>query len=508
MTDSNTEFSDDPAGGEADRKGDDLLVGELISGRYRLESCLGEGGMGQVYRAEHVLMEKTVAIKVLHPDMTARDEVVARFQREARAAAALDHPNLCRALDFGQSEDGSFFFVMDYLEGESLREVIRTFGRLFPKRALGLGRQIAEALAEAHEKGIIHRDLKPDNVMIVDRDDGERAVVTDFGLVHLMASTEDGEEAPTRLTRTGVAYGTPHFMSPEQIAGDDIDARTDIYALGVVFFQMLTGEPPFDGGNLARVMGQHITEPVPRLEERTPEVSFPEGIQELIDRMMAKEPDDRPASAAEVVDAIDAIQRSLGPGGGPMPTARIGSARGGGAQAVPGRTERLKAAVRDLSPSERYAVLGVAALAALLLMSILCLTPFVFMSTMGDDADEDEPEAVAQPAEMESSEESEEPAGEEQPEELVGSTESAGDGDDADEVGGQDEPARSREAARGGEAPTEETAERRESTREAIERTIGEELPSAEEVRELFEVRESRPPGRGKGRGKGRSGRN
>jgi hypothetical protein len=387
---------------------------------------------------------------------------------------------------------------MDFLEGQSLREVIRTFGRLFPKRALELARQIAVALQEAHEKGIVHRDLKPDNVMIVDRDDGERAVVTDFGLVHLVAGGDDDEAGPTRLTRTGVAYGTPHFMSPEQIAGDAIDARTDIYALGVVLFQMLTGEPPYDGENLARVMGQHITQPVPQLEERTPEVTFPDGLQELIERMMAKEPEDRPATAKEVIDAIDAVASGRKLNGAPTPTAEIGPAGEGVKEPEQGKRTR-------------YMVLGLSALAAILLMSILCLTPFVFMQAIGDGTeDEEEVEAVAHPAEADES--GVEVESEEMADESDKDEDAEADGAEVEVRASSTSPEpteQGSESAGQGEAAGRE-AEGDESTREAIERAIREELPTEDEIREIFEVRESPPPGRGrgKGRGQGRSGRN
>ena len=282
----------------------------LLAGRYRLQNSLGEGGMGQVYEAEHVLMKKMVAIKVLRPELTEDDEIVARFHREAQAAAALNHPNVCQATDFGQTDDGAFFLVMEHLEGDTLQETLNTYGQLTIKRALHVARQIATALQVAHEQGIVHRDLKPENVMLVDRrGDSDTVKIMDFGIARLLATAEegDGDDAATRLTRQGMVYGTPHYMSPEQIAGDDVDAGTDIYALGVVLFEMLTGEPPYDADSIARVMGQHVTEPIPVLAERCPDSRFPASLERLLNRLMAKDRADRPETAAEVIDAIDAI---------------------------------------------------------------------------------------------------------------------------------------------------------------------------------------------------------
>lgn len=285
----------------------------LLSDRYRLQDCLGEGGMGKVYRAEHVLMEKPVAIKVLHPDVGERDEIVARFRREAKAAAKLDHPNLCRALDFGRDEEGAFFFVMEFLEGPNLQDIIDDEGIIGERRALAIARQIADGLAEVHRHGIVHRDLKPDNVMIVnERDQSEVVKITDFGVAHLMASTLDDEDSPERLTRVGHVYGTPHYMAPEQVAAEDVDPRTDIYALGVVLFQMLTGSPPFDADNVARVMSKHVTQPIPALEDFNPELTAPDRLQLLIDKLMAKDRDRRPSSAEQVASSIASIEDHLG----------------------------------------------------------------------------------------------------------------------------------------------------------------------------------------------------
>ena len=286
---------------------------ELLADRYRLHSRLGEGAMGEVYSAEHVLMRKQVAIKVLRREMSEDEEIVARFHREARAAAALDHPNVCQATDFGQNDEGAFFLVMEYLEGRTLQDLIDSEGCLGAKRALHIARQIAAALEVAHSQGIVHRDLKPENTMLIERQgDPDFVKIMDFGIARLVSGSDDDDEEPaTRLTRQGMIYGTPHYMSPEQVAGSDVDARTDLYALGVVLFEMLTGQPPFDGDNIARVMGKHVTEPIPALNARCPEITFAPALEELVGRLLAKDADNRPDSAGEVIAALDALDGRL-----------------------------------------------------------------------------------------------------------------------------------------------------------------------------------------------------
>ncbi|HEY6079287.1 MAG TPA: serine/threonine-protein kinase, partial [Polyangiaceae bacterium] len=189
------------------------LVGTVLAGRYRIESLLGSGGMGSVYRAEHVLMRKACAVKVLHREMTQVKEVVARFEREAVAAARIEHPNVATATDFGQLENGSFYLVLEFIEGKSLSRLIAEEGALPEQRALAIVRQIADALGAAHGAGLVHRDLKPDNVhVMVSKDGGELIKVLDFGLAKVMGGS--------RRTREGVVFGTPHYMSPEQAAGE------------------------------------------------------------------------------------------------------------------------------------------------------------------------------------------------------------------------------------------------------------------------------------------------
>lgn len=277
----------------------DDLSGTLISERYRVEECLGSGGMGTVWRAEHVLMKKVVAIKVLHPEVIGHGEAVERFRREAQTAAQIEHPNVCLATDFGEMERGGFFLVMEYLEGQTLAELLEQEGRLPPDRALRIIDQILAALAQAHKLGVVHRDLKPENVMLIERDATTDFVkIMDFGIARVQM---DGDEEDARLTQAGRIYGTPMYMSPEQASGaTDIDPRADLYSLGVMLFEMLSGTLPFMDKSIARILAMHITTPAPDLHEVVPDAHLPRRLTRLVASLLAKEPDGRPASADDV----------------------------------------------------------------------------------------------------------------------------------------------------------------------------------------------------------------
>ena len=215
------------------------LVGQVVSGRYRILSLLGEGGMGAVYLAEHTLMRKRVALKLLHAEMSRDEEVLARFRREAEAAAHVEHPNVAAATDFGQTDDGAFFLVLEYVEGTSLRDTLQK-GALSAERSLHVARQIALALERAHGAGIVHRDLKPENVMLVQRgDDPDFVKVLDFGIAKVESHLQ--RDAGQPLTRLGTILGTPEYMAPEQALGEAVGPGADLYAVGVILYEMLTG---------------------------------------------------------------------------------------------------------------------------------------------------------------------------------------------------------------------------------------------------------------------------
>jgi len=277
------------------------LVGTVLAGRYRIERLLGQGGMGAVYRAEHVLMRKACAVKVLHREMTQVKEVVARFEREAVAAARIEHPNVAAATDFGQLENGSFYLVLEFIEGKSLSQLIHDVGALPEERALIIARQISDALAAAHGAGIVHRDLKPDNVMLILKDGAADFVkVLDFGIAKIKLE-EPGPDQQA-LTRLNTVMGTPEYMSPEQARGEPVDQRADLYTVGIILYEMLAATSPFRHEEFVVVLTKKLTEDAPPLPAH---VSA--GTRELIGRLLQRSPDDRPQSAADVVAHIDAI---------------------------------------------------------------------------------------------------------------------------------------------------------------------------------------------------------
>jgi serine/threonine protein kinase len=291
--------------------GPESLVGTTLSGRYRIERLIGEGGMGAVYQAEHTHMRKRLAVKVLHPEMSRMSEVVARFEREAMAAAHIDHPNVAAATDFGKLEDGSFFLVLEFVEGSSLREVI-TEGRLELGRAMHVTRQIASALGRAHALGIVHRDLKPENVMLVRREnDPDFVKVLDFGIAKVPIGGLIGEPKTTGptgqvLTQLGMVYGTPEYMAPEQALGQPIDARADLYALGVMTFEMIVGARPYEHESKVTLLGMHVTAPIPKMRDRAADANVPAEVDAIVTRLLAKEASARFADSKELVDALDA----------------------------------------------------------------------------------------------------------------------------------------------------------------------------------------------------------
>jgi len=296
-----TEFTvPDPrtkAGKQAEARPADPLVGKKIA-HYQIESLLGQGGMGKVYRARNISLDKTCALKILPPEFAKQDsKLIERFIREARSAASIQHSNVLPVHFIGQ-EQGQYFIEMDYIEGGTLEDRLTAApgSGMEPREAARIIRDVALALAAAQTKGIVHRDIKPSNVMLTKEG---QVKVADFGLAKITGA------ATTSLTMSGMIVGTPLYMSPEQSEARETDHRSDIYSLGVMFYQLLTGSPPYTAGTPVAILLQHVREPIPDLRQAAPGV--PPALAAIVTRMMAKKPEERYQSCAEVARDIDAF---------------------------------------------------------------------------------------------------------------------------------------------------------------------------------------------------------
>ena len=313
------ETPEDP---DPDADGDDPLLGTTLLGQFHLVSPIGSGAMGTVYRAWQSGMERQVAVKLLRADLTHDVDLRRRFLREARAAARLSHPNIVCVHLVGETEQGAPYLVMEHLAGDTLDDLLEREERIAPRRAVGIARQIACALAEAHAAGVVHRDLKPENIILTHRRaTGEQVKIVDFGIAKIAhAALLNG--VSTRLTREGVVFGTPHYIAPEQAQGAELDGRADLYSLGILLYRMLSGTLPFDGAAIA-VLLAHISRAPRHLLEVAPDID--PRLAAIVMRCLAKNPADRFADAEGLAAALAALEKEDDEATAPAPRVRPAS---------------------------------------------------------------------------------------------------------------------------------------------------------------------------------------
>ena len=306
------------------------LVGSIIGERYHVLKKLGEGGMGQVYLAEHVKMGRKSAVKVMNPGMVHDADAISRFNREAANASRINHPNVAGIYDFGETSDGLIYLAMEFIEGESLTSLVEKNGALTPIRAADIAKQAADGLAVAHDMGIVHRDLKPDNIMIARNRDGSDCVkVVDFGIAKAAGAENQ------KVTKTGLVVGTPEYMSPEQLAGDKLDGRSDIYSLALVAFNMLTGKLPFEGETAQESMIMRLTDEPKSLATMKPDTTWSPEVQAVMGKALQRRTADRYQKAADfgvaLWQAVERMPKKAIPGA----TQMVGAADGATALMAP-----------------------------------------------------------------------------------------------------------------------------------------------------------------------------
>ncbi|MEE8134870.1 MAG: serine/threonine-protein kinase, partial [Gemmatimonadales bacterium] len=292
------------------------LIGSIIGGNYHIGKKLGEGGMGAVYLGEHVKMGRKSAIKVMTQAMANNPEAIARFNREATNAARINHPNVCAIYDFGETPDGTIFLAMEFIEGETLGDLLAAAGGPLPlDRAANILDQTADALRAAHDLGIVHRDLKPDNIMIAKSRGKDLVKVVDFGIAKAMGGDEG-----QKVTKTGLVIGTPEYMSPEQLSGDVLDGRSDVYSLALVFFRVITGTLPFPAESAQETMIKRLTDDPLTLEQALPGGNFPPALQAVMDNALQRMPGDRFRHATELSAGVRSAIGGAGASGADRPT--------------------------------------------------------------------------------------------------------------------------------------------------------------------------------------------
>jgi eukaryotic-like serine/threonine-protein kinase len=291
----------------------DDYIGKTVARKYRVEALIGEGGMGKVYKATQLVLEKPVVLKVLRQALLSDERTVARFQREAKAASRLNHANSISILDFGQAEDGAMYIAMEYVSGKDLHHILSREWPLQESRVIRIVSQVLSALSDAHGAGVIHRDLKPENIMVEQRrGEPDFVKVLDFGIAKITDSS--GEDGPA-LTRAGFVCGTPEYMSPEQARGATLDHRSDLYAVGVILYQLTTGMLPFDSESAVGFATKHLTEQPPLPSRRRPETRITVQLERLIMKTLSKSPDDRPQTAEQFRAELIAIDKETRGGG-------------------------------------------------------------------------------------------------------------------------------------------------------------------------------------------------
>lgn len=279
----------------------------MVATKYRVEQMIGEGGMGKVYKATQIALDKPVVLKVLRQALLGDQRTVARFQREAKAASRLNHPNSISVLDFGQAEDGAMFIAMEYVQGKDLHQILSREWPLPEARIIRIMGQVLSALADAHSAGVIHRDLKPENIMVEQRrGEADFVKVLDFGIAKIVDGTDDDGPA---LTRAGFVCGTPEYMSPEQARGAKLDHRSDLYAVGVILYQLTSGLLPFDSDSAVGFATKHLTEVPLTPSKRRPDAKISSAMERLIVKSLAKSPDERPQTAEQFRAELHAIEK-------------------------------------------------------------------------------------------------------------------------------------------------------------------------------------------------------